>query len=334
MFQNKENGIMPRKIVFAAFLGIVFFWCCVNGIEITLINDLPDIEQSKKIMLRVSLGIDDKAVYKDMMRFSSSNKNIKLRYWKPSEPATTDDSAIFKQTKRVFHSSFDVALSFEKKPGAENNFLADYLAHTEIVVSCLVAKTDGTSYAHALCLSLVPHKETKGLHRADDVYLLPQAGILSAVHEGPEVLRDTESFYLKQSNSFLDQILVIMHYITRASAPWILAAMVLFLFFWGIAWKYVHKRFRKFIPVFRRRKKIIFIMCPLGVVGALGYLVPSAITYLSFGLYFGIFGIFLIMLRVKNSRLQTLTQFLGGCCIVVAPVLMVWGILLFWGTMI
>lgn len=314
------------------FFYIVIVTCTSFGqaLEVSVLNDVSEMISTKKIMLRIDFSSREKFLYRDMLRFSSSNPKIILRYWKASAATKPEYISSFHQKKRVFADPFDLEITFETSDSKENSLLSE-LTNTNIVISYVSLNTQ---LAHDAKTTVIPI--TKSEIFSPTLKNLDFSNKLTATKH-PEIINfkgsafcDEEISYLYQIEDFYYQLGDLANRINQSTeAIFIIGLLVLILFF-GI-WKTLRKQcsfLEKYYPY--QLTKIIILLAPIILAYGIKAFGAAGISYLIIGIYVLIIGSYLLVKQdheQKNVKSQSLLILANIFCIIALP-LIIKGILL------
>lgn len=330
-----------KLVVLLLFLGGALFLKPLMAIELILLNEVGEMAKSKKILLRVNFSAEERLIYREMLRFSSSNSKIQLRFWKTSLAAKSEYMAPFHQVKRVFVEPFDLELSFEEV-GIEDNHgaLIQELSQTSILIS-YVACTDiqkhkaETAVVHLNELSRdnlssvgpVEHKTALALSFTTTV---PAQRSEHAAIPLPSSISDDEIVYLKQGEMFYIQFYDLLVRIVSSVAPLFALVVLSFLLLLICLKIFIHllPTIASYYPY--RLAHVIFGLLPLAVSYFVGLLIEVAAAFIMLGGYCFIIGIYLLFsYREQEPTFSVkVLNLVGGIALFIALPLLLKGILL------
>lgn|GEM_PF-4438157 len=119
MFSNKIFSSVirfkkfMRKIINLVITFLCFYWISLEPFSIVVTNGILDIQESKKICVRLLLENDEKFIYKDTIRFSIDVPDIALTYWTPSIHSTHKYIPSFRRGQKIYTESFSGELTID-----------------------------------------------------------------------------------------------------------------------------------------------------------------------------------------------------------------------------
>ena len=330
-----------KLISLLLFLGGALFLKPLMPIELILLNEVGEMAKSKKILLRVSFSPEERLIYREMLRFSSSNSKIQLRFWKTSIAAKSEYMAPFHQVKRVFVEPFDLELSFEEAGIGDNQgALIEELYQTSILIS-YVACTDNQKHkAETIVvhlnelnrdsLSSLPLLEKKTALALSFTTTAPAQRAGHASFPLSANISDDEIVYLKQGEMFYIQFYDLFARIVSSFAP-LFTLVVLSLLLLLICLK-IFIRLRPTIAPYYpyRLAHVILALLPLVASYFVSLFIHVAAAFIMVGSYCLIIGTYLLFSYREHEQTFSVKvlNLVGGITLFIALPLLLKGILL------
>lgn len=309
------------------------FTSITQALELAVINDIPEMIRSKKIALRVDFSTEEKFLYRDMLRFSSSNTKIVLRYWKASVAAKSEYISSFHQTKRVFVEPFDLELTFEGINTSETT-LPEELSQTNVIISYV---TLNNQQAHTAKTTIVPVSQTDKKAFSPIETSINHIASPSQNHPGMLTINrlplDDEISYLHQGEAFYLQFGNLIHQINH-SLGWIFVLTILLLMLLFGTWrlfKHSNPLLTKYYPA--QCVHIILSLTPIAFAYALDAGGGAGIANIILGCYALIIGCYLFITQhgLPRTFKTKCLSIIGSICCVSALPLIIKGLLIMLG---
>ena len=327
---------LGRKLFLCIWITTFFFTTHVlHPLELVMLNDIVEIAETKKIMLKIIFSEHEKVLYKEMFRFSSNNPQIKLRFWKASITPKSEYIIPFHQPKRIFTHSFSVELTVEVQ-GLDESNLQDQLANTSIAVSYVIL--DDRQKHHAK--TIFTHLDAINKSKKEEVSLMQIADNFEKSFENVLVSKDQpisplkhydeEAVYLKR---FEDFCLQLYDLITSFLARWTLFFIIFIAVLMGLLF------FALFIM--QNTSQTIFcyvlhvvhslvIFLPFVCIAMLSFFGCQGVALVSLGLYNFLLGnYFIINGNEKENFNAKCLRMIGGGLVISSLPLVIKGILFF-----
>ncbi|MBM3886326.1 hypothetical protein FJ364_00190 [Candidatus Dependentiae bacterium] len=333
-----------RKSIFLLGWLVVFNPVPTDSLELNVLNDLHEMANAKKIQLKVSFSPTDKLVYREMLRFSSSNPAIVLRYWKASAPATSEYVAAFHQPKKVFAESFVLELTFDVSEHEQVDVVAQ-LARTNIAVSFVSLESKQKHNAQTALVNLgekniVLPDDQKHLNdneaKALDVSI---EHIIKDVLEEKKQQRnyrqpivDDEIFYVKRFEDFCAQIARLLETLVDVIEIYFIGIVLLFMVMLALL-KFFLQRYSIELWYYPRSfGAFISMLFPIACIGVVHFFGARGFASMLFGLYSLLLGIYLLVTNSIQKNFATKSiDLIGGGLVISSLPLIVKGILILSG---
>lgn len=306
------------------YLAIVTLTSFTQALEVAVLNDISEMIQSKKIVLRVDFSSEEKFLYRDMLRFSSSNPRVILRYWKASVAAKSEYISSFHQTKRVFTEPFDLEITFEGADTKETS-LSTELTSTNIIIS-YVSLND--QLMHEAKTTVIPIARSELSSPAPGHFALnnnsaatPETKSLSLL---VNTIYDEEISYLHQVEDFYYQLGNLINRITQSTGFIFIIALFTLITFFGI-WNGLRKKYsflEKHYPP--QLTNLIISLSPITLAYCIKTLGAVGESYVILGIYILIIGCYLLIKQdqlAKNSKTKSLAIIGSLFCISSLPII-------------
>lgn len=259
----KRSGFIAIALMVALYYGVA-----VSALELAIVSDLSEMANQKKIVVRFKLSAHEKALHRELLRFSSSNQAIKLRSWKASSQTKQEFNAPFHDLKKVFNEPFDIEFTFSSS--YEGAALKHELAKTKIIISCVLLTDRDRHVAQTKTISLcdVP-QELLNAEVSTEAVLSSSAASCDVVHDNNKtdarLKHDYEREYLKQSELFFQQIDALLCRIVNKIGYYV-ALISTLLFFLGMLLLFAQWRGFLTYAFLRRFIFLTVILFPLALI--------------------------------------------------------------------
>ena len=334
---------IKQIFLITALFGFASVGTRVAALELAVLNDITEMVKSKKIMLKVAFSPSEKLVYREMLRFSSSNRLIVLRFWKASAAAKKEYVASFHQPKRVFTESFELELTFEAL-NVDEGALPRVLAQTNVAISYVALDAQQKHNAQTAFVNCAGQKVSDG--NTNNETFGPEATVLevqlSQVLSGTQQAAssddsvlvpvvDDEIFYLKRGEAFYQQVYYLL---ARIIDIWGIFFIV-FIILMAAVMIGIRLLLRKYPQALQRYyptkfEHLIFVLTPIACLGIIGFCGAPGVALIALSAYSLLLGCYLL---ITQSEQQDFTPkslgLLGSFLVISALPLFLKGFLLF-----
>lgn len=328
------------------FLLFILSWFVLElernyALELIVLNDIPEMVKTKKIILRVTPSQHEKILYREMFRFSTNTDKIRLLLWKSSVAAKTEYIAPFHQPKRVFTGPFELEFTYECRNISDDD-LPVVLAQTSLAISYVSLNENQKHRAQTSVVSISGPLDDQDLrgnfkyHLSGD--LLFDQTVSSSLDESISGIQfqqlpefDEEAAYLKKLEFLYEQFCL---FCLNVTMQWgVLFILIVFVFFaallgiWLMCIKY--PEVLKYYPVIAARG--IFILLPIAISGLFGFCGELGIGFILLGIYSFLLGCYLLVMHAGNLSFSSKLITLIGCCAVIVSLpFFLKGLLILW----
>jgi hypothetical protein len=324
------NRIKKNFFIFTLF-GFVCIGNRVGAIELAVLNDIAEMVKSKKIILKVAFSPSEKLVYREMLRFSSSNQHIVLRFWKASAAAKTEYVASFHQPKRVFTESFELELTFEALD-VEEVFLPLVLEQTNVAVSYVALGKQQKHNAQTAFVNCAGHKVSNE-NTNNETFQSPPVSLqvhFSQVVSGTQqahssykvivpLVVDNEIFYLKRGDFFYQQVHYLLACIIDTWGIFFITFIILMTaLMTGI--RFLLGKYPQFLNCYypSTLEQLIFFLIPIAFLGILGFFGAPGVAFIGLSVYSLLLGCYLLITQSHEKDFITKSLGLIGSLLIIS----------------
>lgn len=315
-------------MVFRILLVLFILNCfTLSPLDIIVISDAAEMVRTKKILFRFDFSKSERFLYREMLRFSCDNPNIKLKYWKSFSASKSEYVRPFRQFKRVFIGSFDLEVFYESNVSDDKKLLQE-LAKTTLAISYVSLTGQQQHAAGTTLVSLADSYKELAENEVLSSSAVEQEQVTINRTNGDEtVLIDDEISYLQQLASFSLQIHNLFTKILRLCMPWISILILMALLFFMILKMFVSAFFTR-APGIIIAIRGLSVFSPIIVFYWLVNLGVGGIRYFLLGIYCLALGLYLFFQRKngdENSQ-DKLYRIIGHILLIISVPLLFHGL--------